>query len=92
MLTEVTVQFNVFHALHSAGALTSTDERYLGQEYQEHPDVGQWVSICVNLEGLLLSLFHVSFMKRLFSYLRSRSDHVSKGTSGSSWMERNASQ
>lgn len=49
MSMEVTVQFNVFHALHSAGVLTSTDEKYPGQEYQERPDVGQWVSHCLIL-------------------------------------------
>ena len=53
MSMEVTVQFNVFHALHSAGVWTSTDEKYPGQEYQEHPDVGQWVSHCPNFGASL---------------------------------------
>ena len=71
MSMEVTVQSNVFHVLHSAGVLTSTDEKYLGQEYQERPNVGQWVSICSNLGACFFDVipgFGVFFFGMFFFY------------------------
>lgn len=69
MSMEVTVQFNVLHALPSAGVLTSTDEKYPGQEYQERPDVGQWVSHCPNF-GALVFVVITSYVYEILIYIR----------------------
>ena len=69
MSMEVTVQFNVLRALPSAGVLTSTDEKYPGQEYQERQDVGQWVSHCPNF-GALVFVVITSYVYEIFIYIR----------------------